>query len=168
MKRHLQSLGSLLKERDLRATAQRMAIIRALLDLKNGHPTALEIHKVAKKYAENLGLATVYRTLKILEESNIIQVFSINREAHYDLLGGDHSHFICLECGHIKEFQDQSRPIVLQGEGYTIKERTLLLYGLCPQCKVKKGDVTNGEINHREAASKEREFYQECISHYEW
>jgi Fe2+ or Zn2+ uptake regulation protein len=65
-----------LRRRGLKVTSQRLAVIRALLNLRDKHPTMTMIHKEAMKMAPTISFSTVYTTLKTLESLGMIKLFS--------------------------------------------------------------------------------------------
>lgn len=72
----LASILRLLKSKGLKITAQRIAVINALLKLDKKHPTLTEIHKEASKVAPTISFSTVYITIKTLEELGLVRLFS--------------------------------------------------------------------------------------------
>ena len=65
MEEQLNRFRKLLKERGLKTTSQRMAILKVLLDQPDSHLTAEEIYDLVKKDWPDIGLATVYRNIPV-------------------------------------------------------------------------------------------------------
>lgn len=93
----------------LRQTRQRKIILDAVLSAPR-HVDAETVAKEAKKIDNSIGLATVYRTLKMMTEAKILaeRHFSDNR-ACFEFADEDvhHDHLICNQCGEIIEFFDE-------------------------------------------------------------
>lgn len=119
-----------------RQTRQRQAIHDAIADAH--HPvTPRDILDRAQGRVAGLGLATVYRTLKMLAEAGVVRAVEIPGESpRYELAGkAHHHHFCCRVCGKVYEvegcpgdFADLTPPkFVLEGH-------ELVLFGRCAAC----------------------------------
>jgi Fur family ferric uptake transcriptional regulator len=121
-----------------RKTNQRQAILASIEGA--GRPlTVQEIHDLAAQQSENLGIATVYRTIKLLIESERIKTVSLpDGEARYERAGlGHHHHFQCLECQEVVDLEHC--PISIPRgttfpDGYVVDYHEITLYGTCPSC----------------------------------
>jgi Fur family ferric uptake transcriptional regulator len=119
-----------------RKTRQREAIRSAIADAK-APVGPKEILDVAGRDVEGLGLATVYRTLKLMVEAGEIQMVEIAGESpRYELSGkGHHHHFLCKACGKVFELDgccghfDELAP-----RGFSIEGHDLTLFGRCAGC----------------------------------
>ena len=129
-----------LKERGFKSTKQRDIIASEFLAVGE-HVTAEELYiRISKKYS-NIGLTTVYRTLKLLTESGLAteRVFADNLTRYEPLAAEEHhDHLICLKCGLITEFEDQ-RMEMLQEKiasefGFSVETHKMELYGHCRKC----------------------------------
>ena len=100
--RLLEKFKTLLKSNTLKFTKQRELILKFLYE-NEGHFTPEDIYMLLKKeYPEiNIGIATVYRTLTLLEESDIASSISFGAQGKkYELgLKQHHDHLICTSCG---------------------------------------------------------------------
>src|SRR5215813_7697077 len=98
-------LQKLLAEKRLKKTSQRALIWASLLDSK-GHPSVEEIRDNLLKQGHRIGLATIYRTLKILLQSGLIRQSKLHGMTRYEPLINqpNHLHFICNACGSTVEF----------------------------------------------------------------
>lgn len=119
-----------------RATPQREAI-RSLFT-EDGRPlTPAEILELASETIPSLSQATVYRTLRALEESGIIVAVEFPGEpARYELAGKDHHHhFRCESCGRAFEAHGCAGNLsAMAPEGFVVKRHEITLYGLCASC----------------------------------
>ncbi len=123
----------LLREAGLRMTRQRRIILEILHSI-GGHPDAGEIHRRASAQDSRISLATVYRTMRVLEESGAIQrhAFGGGPARFENAQSGHHDHLIDLETGDVIEFASE-RIEALQREiaaehGYEIVHHRLELY----------------------------------------
>jgi Fur family ferric uptake transcriptional regulator len=122
-----------------RRTRQRNAIVRALRDAA-GPLTADEIHERAQGTVDQLGIATVYRTVKLLLESGEIQavVLPDGRSRYEPSDRGHHHHFHCRHCEQVFDLSgcrvELPKNDVLPG-GFRVEEHELTLTGLCPACR---------------------------------
>ncbi|MEA2051017.1 MAG: Fur family transcriptional regulator [Campylobacterota bacterium] len=128
----------------MKYTEQRAIILKILLNLDD-HLSAEELHEVVKeKYPnQNIGIATVYRTLNFLEEVELISSISFGKEGKkYESNDTTHhDHIICTSCGKIVEFFDQEienrqEKIALEN-GFQITNHDMQIYGLCENCNNK-------------------------------
>jgi Fur family ferric uptake transcriptional regulator len=146
---------NLLKKNGLKVTTQRVAILEVLNDRPGKHLTAEEIYDYVKiKYPE-IGLATVYRTIQLLSELNVIDKLNLDDGyVRYEIGGGDHEetshhhhHLICLDCGNIYAFQDDLLETledrIRETMGFEVVDHEVKLYGHCKKCKANKSIKSN-------------------------
>lgn len=134
----------------LRAAGRRVTPERELLLQiieRNAHLDATEIHRLAREVNPKIGLATVYRTLGLLEELDMIRASGFGEDhSHYEVRHADHVHMICTECGRIT---DAAYPTdlyeVIDREGFTVRESRLELLGLCAECSEHAASPEGGE-----------------------
>src|SRR5213593_5033272 len=98
----------LLAKKKLKKTSQRALVWGALLESK-GHPSVEEIHDLLLAGGRRIGMATIYRTLKILLTSGLIRQSKLGGMTHYEpvISEPNHLHFICNSCGRTVEFPSQ-------------------------------------------------------------
>lgn len=119
-----------------RDTAQRRAI-RKVFSVQNRPLTPQEILDSAQQFVPQMGLATVYRTLKSLTESHDLSVVDVPGEPQrYELSGkGHHHHFSCRTCGRM--FEMDGCPGDLQNlvpRGFVMEDHEVFIYGRCREC----------------------------------
>ena len=129
-------------DKGLRLTDQRKIIVKLLeetiMDTKF-HPDVDELHKRAIIVDKKISIATVYRTVKLLEESNIIDKheFKEGRSRYEAVTENHHDHLIDINTGEILEFVDKEIEIlkkkIADRLGYQLIDHRLELY-----CKKKK------------------------------
>ena len=141
----LASFKELLKNNSLKFTKQREVVLKTLYE-KNEHFTPEDLYIFLKStYPElNIGIATVYRTLNLLEESHMVtstsfgvagKKFELANKPHHD-------HMICKSCGLIIEFQndkiEQLQLEIAKANRFVITSHLMQLRGLCEECAKEK------------------------------
>lgn len=100
-----------LMENGSKLTTQREIIVRVLLENEKEHLSAEDVFMLVKEKFPEIGLATVYRTLELLADLQIVAKMNFgDGVARYDLRGEDHEHMhhhlICQKCGALEEIKD--------------------------------------------------------------
>jgi len=125
--------------KEVRLTDQRK-IIAKVMSNSNDHPDVDELHKRVNKIDKKISIATVYRTVKLFEESGIVEKHDFKGgKARYEQSPDEHhDHLIDINSGEIIEFVDKDIEIlqnkVAQKLGYKLVDHKLELYG----SKIKK------------------------------
>lgn len=120
-----------------RSTRQREVISRVLIDAE-GPLTVSEVLERSQGNLPGLGIATVYRTLKLLHEQGRIHPVTLDGETLYEASGkGHHHHFSCTGCGRVFTLHtcpvELPRGTVYPG-GFVVEAHEVTLYGKCPDC----------------------------------
>jgi Fur family transcriptional regulator, ferric uptake regulator len=130
----IEEFEALLREAGLRITRPRRIILE-ILHASEGHPDANEIFQRAVAMDSRISLATVYRTMRILEESGAIQrhAFGDGPARFENAHSAHHDHLIDIDSGEVIEFAS-ARIEALQEEiaaefGYELVHHRLELYG---------------------------------------
>ena len=136
-------LSSSLKERGYKLTPQRKAILKVLTNTHD-HLTPAQIHARMKNGNSGIGLATVYRTLDILVELELVcPVYDKGGAISYVAArtSGHHHHLVCSGCGAVVDFTDCDLEDLEQRislvTGFEIEGHFLELRGLCYDCQEK-------------------------------
>lgn len=129
-----------IKQAGLKVTLPRVKILHVLESSEQRHLSAEDVYKALLAAGEEIGLATVYRVLTQFEGAGLVcrhhfeggqSVFEINR-------GGHHDHIVCIQCGKVVEFCDETieeRQQAIAGQfGFTIVDHSLVIYGTCTEC----------------------------------
>ncbi len=124
-----------------RHTAQRQAI-QSVLENAEGPLSRAEIFRKAQRLKAGLGQATVYRTLKLLEEQGKVRSVWLERsEVRYESADlGHHHHFRCRLCHRVFDLQAAPQACQLPGNqllaeaGFLVESHQVTLTGLCPLC----------------------------------
>jgi Fur family ferric uptake transcriptional regulator len=131
---------ALLAERGIRATPQRLSVLRALSAERND-ATAQQIHARLRTQGASIGLATVYRTVALLSEQGVIDALAHSPgEVCYRLCGeGHHHHLVCSECHRVVELGDCALDGWLgrlgREHGFAVTSHTIEVTGVCADCR---------------------------------
>lgn len=129
-----------LQGRGMRITPQRAIIFEAIERLE-GHITAEDIFQEVQEVNPYISLATVYRTLELLQELQLVTPTNLGGSQTYFALKdhGTHHHLVCLQCQRIEEFSDDLFDPVrlrLAGEyGFQVYTDHMSLFGICRGCR---------------------------------
>ena len=137
----LTSFKELLKQNGLKYTKQREVVLKTLYE-KNDHFTPEDLYIFLKNsYPElNIGIATVYRTLNLLEESNMVTSLSFGVAGKKFELANKphHDHMICKRCGLIIEFEndkiEQLQLEIARTHHFRLTSHLMQLQGICEKC----------------------------------
>jgi Fur family transcriptional regulator, peroxide stress response regulator len=95
-----------LKERGLRVTPQRLAVLEAV-DVLHDHPTAEEVGSFIRKMYPNIATGTVYKTLETLVDKDLIDRVKTDRGIlRYDAVREVHHHLYCSQSDRIEDYYD--------------------------------------------------------------
>ena len=124
--------------KQLKYSRQRESIKSCLMSRKD-HPTADAIYASIREEYPNISLGTVYRNLNLLVELGEIQKLRCGDGAdHFDGDTSPHHHFICRECGCIKDLPlSDSENINQMAQEYvdgTVDSLITYVYGVCGDC----------------------------------
>ncbi|MEL6664129.1 MAG: Fur family transcriptional regulator [Pseudomonadota bacterium] len=122
-------------EKGLRMTQPRRVIAKVLSD-SDDHPDAEELHKRANAIDRSISLATVYRTVKLFEDYDIIarHDFRDGRARFEELPTDHHDHLIDVKSGEVLEFHNEEierlQEEIAKKLGYKLVDHRLELYGV--------------------------------------
>ena len=123
------------KSKGVKLTDQRRVIAKVMSE-SNDHPNVDELYNRVSKIDEKISIATVYRTVKLFEESGILAKHDYKGgKARYEELNeGHHDHLIDVKSGEIIEFVDEEieklQKKVAEKYGYKLVDHKLELYGI--------------------------------------
>lgn len=136
----------LLRDKGLKVTKQRLMVLEAIASCPEEHLTAEEIFELVKVDCPEIGLATVYRTIQLLNELRLIDRINFDdgfvryemgsapnqRQKHH------HHHLICMKCGKVISFRDdlleELEEKITATTGFTVVNHEVKLYGCCAEC----------------------------------
>jgi len=124
-----------LKEHGLKVTPQRVTILSAID--KFGHANIDEIYQEAKTTNPTMSLATVYKNVTSLIETNLLKEVALNNQKSKDELTKEpHSHLICKKCGSVEDINSNNLFTLNRDNlDFDIEEVELNIYGICSKCK---------------------------------
>ncbi len=139
-----QDLNDYMLKRGLRSTEQRRLIIDTFFDVHE-HITIDSLLKLVRAVDGRVGYATVYRTMKLLSESGVVQEHKFGDGfTRYELSDEDahHDHLVCLECGKIIEFEEPQietlQEKIAKRHGFLVRAHKHEMYGTCSDCQKPK------------------------------
>ena len=141
MSSHLKSDASAieaLRTKGYKATPQRIAICRIALNSR-AHPSAQQVYDEVKKIHPTVSLATVYKTLEVLRDLDLVQEINFPKgPARFDSYMNPHINMICLKCGNITDLGDVTvKEITRKIETATKFKPTrqrVDVHGICQKC----------------------------------
>lgn len=142
----IERLKNNLKEKGYKLTPQRRAIVDIIIRNEGSHLTTEEIYDLVKKECPEIGLATVYRTVQLLEELGVICKLDLNDGcSRYELVHEEenhqHHHLICTICSKVIEVPDDLLEALeheIEGKyRFKITNHSLKFYGMCNECTKK-------------------------------
>lgn len=140
MKREIEILDNFIRDKGLRRTPQREAILRVFLGIEK-HLSIDELYKILKRRNSKIGYVTVYRTMKVLEKAGLCNEIDfgdgISRFEH-QYGHGHHDHLVCLKCGsytevinpEIEKLQDE----LAKENRFVPSRHKLQIFGRCKKC----------------------------------
>lgn len=150
VKQRIERIKKQLHSKGYKLTPQREATLTILLEREEDHLSAEEVFLLVKERAPDIGLATVYRTLELLSELQVVDKINFgDGVSRYDLRkeGMDHfhHHLVCMECGGVEEIiEDLLTDIEKKVEdewNFEVKDHRLTFHGICEKCqKIAKKD----------------------------
>ena len=135
---------SLMKSLGLKNSIQREYVLKVLFDCKK-HLSADEIlEKVKKEYKIKISIATIYKIINLLEDLSVINsiLISGSNSKVYELnLVLHHDHIVCVDCGKIVEFVNDSieqlQQDIAKENDFQLQSHNMILYGICKDCQKK-------------------------------
>ena len=130
------------KKLGLKLTEQRKIIVKVLSN-SSDHPDVEAVHKRVVKIDKKIGIATVYRTIKLFEDNNLLEKHEFKGySSRYETVRENHHHLIDIKSGKVKEFRntlvDAMQKQVAKEMGYTLIDYRLELYAVPVKSRSKK------------------------------
>lgn len=122
-------------EKGLRMTEQRKVIARVLEDSED-HPDVEDLYRRASEFDQQISIATVYRTVKLFEETGVIERHEFrDGRARYEIVPEKHhDHLIDLKSGEVIEFVSREIEVlqekIAREHGFRLVDHRLELYGV--------------------------------------
>ncbi|MFP4313695.1 MAG: Fur family transcriptional regulator [Alphaproteobacteria bacterium] len=117
----------------LKMTGQRKVILQVLEEATD-HPSVEAVYERAKEIDPSISIATVYRTLSLLDEMDLVIRHEFQEGySRYEVNWDHHHHLVDLETGHVVEFQNEElerlKEKIAKELGYELIDHRLELYG---------------------------------------
>ncbi|SMB94559.1 ferric uptake regulator, Fur family [Desulfonispora thiosulfatigenes DSM 11270] len=144
--KHIDDIQKELKAKDYKMTPQRKIIIDFFLKHPEKHLSAEDVFLEVKKINPDIGLATVYRTLELLADLEILKKMNFDDgKFRYEFSNEEeHHHLICLGCDEVIEFENEVLEslanVIAQKHGFKVVDHQLKFYGYCKNCTQKGKD----------------------------
>ena len=142
-----ESFKKKLKEKGLKVTNQRLLVLQVLAENKDRHLTAEDIYELVKEDYPEIGLATIYRTVQLLLEMQLVDRINLDDGCvRYEIgtliEGGEgkhhHHHLICKSCGKVWSFEDdlleELESYIERKTDFHVLDHELKFYGQCKEC----------------------------------
>ncbi len=142
MKKVISDVGERLRAKESKLTSRREVVLKVLLENRDKHLSAEEVYNLVKLKAPDMGLATVYRTLDLFQDFDLIHAIDFgDGRKRYEIGAGEghnHHHLICVKCGRIIEVNedllDELESRVSKQNDFTITDHQLKIFGYCKNC----------------------------------
>ncbi len=140
----MDSLKERLKEKGYKLTPQRRATLDTIIQNRGKHLNTEEIYDLVKEKCPEIGLATVYRTLQLLDELSILLKLNLDDGCiRYELNTNEddhqHHHLICENCNDVIEVEldllEHLEEKIEKKYNFKIKDHTVKFFGLCSKCQ---------------------------------
>ncbi|MCB1217885.1 transcriptional repressor [bacterium] len=143
----------------IRLTHQRLEVYREVASTTE-HPDAESIHRSVRRRIPTISLDTVYRTLWLLQDLGLVKTLGASRErVRFDANVRPHHHFVCLACGRVEDFFDESLDSVRLpysvGELGTVEQTHIEARGYCHSCSKQAGGLNSGLRSRGSVARRE-------------
>ncbi len=144
-----EAFGRLLREHGLKVTHQRLLVLETIASRPEEHLTAEDIYELVKAVSPEIGLATVYRTIQLLNELHLIDRINFDDGfVRYEMGSAPnqkqehrHHHLICMKCGKVISFRDdlleELEEKIASTTGFTVVNHEVKLFGCCAACRKK-------------------------------
>jgi len=138
----LSEFKNILKHNKLKFTNQREIILYTLYNNEE-HFSSEELYTLIKQEYPDLsvGIATVYRTLTVLEENELVSSISLGAQGKkYEIANKPHhDHIICEKCDKIVEFEndkiEELQHTIAKENDFQLTKHIMQLYGICKECR---------------------------------
>ncbi|MEW6522980.1 MAG: Fur family transcriptional regulator [Bacillota bacterium] len=148
----------ILRSAGLRATPQRLAILRLLLGTQ-AHPSPETVHRELSSAYLGLSLNTVYQTLRALEKARVLRRVGGEQNLYrYDANAHPHLHLVCRQCGRVDDCNGEMMPLlddlsraVSARTAWELRDQDSCFYGYCPHCRESRELSPKDKEGHHES-----------------
>lgn len=129
----------LLKQHHLKATPQRIAIMRLMQE--RGHISIEDLYAAIRQKFASISLATLYKNIHTMMGVQLVREVKMpGQKAKYEIEKAPHAHILCTECGEFKDIEVDSEQLLKKAvdeSGYKANEVAIVISGTCPECRSK-------------------------------
>lgn len=123
-----------------KAGLSRTPIRTKLIHILHEATEALSSKELEQKLDDNIDRVTLYRTIKLFEEKQLIHKIVIDdQNSKYRLIntnkGINHPHFHCIHCDKVVCLPETPLPCCNLPEGFSASNQNMIIEGICPNCK---------------------------------
>lgn len=129
-----------LRKKGKKASKTRRKVMKVFFTMDE-HVSVEDLYRKVKETAPGIGYATVYRTLRTLEELGYASSIDIGdgKKRFENGMGMHHDHICCLVCKKIIEFNDPEievlQKIIASKHDFKIIDHSLYIFGICLECR---------------------------------
>lgn len=143
MVNEMNRIKAMIKTKGFKLTPQRRATIEVILKNEGKHMSTEEVYVEVKKSCPEIGLATVYRTMMLLEEVGVLQKHNFDDGRNrYEINHPDedhhHHHLICKKCGRVSEVEedllDELEDRIEKKYNFVVDDHRVQFLGYCKEC----------------------------------
>lgn len=143
---NIEFFKKILKEKGYKTTYQRECVLETLINNARLHMTAEEIYQIVKEKCPEIGLATIYRTINLFHNLNIVdkldlgdgfiryEIRKCSKDKHH------HHHLICENCEKVIEAEDDLLDLIeetcFKKYGFKVNNHIVKFYGICSECSL--------------------------------
>jgi Fur family peroxide stress response transcriptional regulator len=128
--------ANLLRQYNLKATPQRLAIIEVVS--KSGHINIDSLYEEIKKRFNSISLATIYKNINSMTENGLLLEVKLPKEKSvYEMNKEKHAHLKCDDCGFVEDIQIETSEKfekVSEEHNFKLKSAEVILSGTCSSC----------------------------------
>lgn len=144
MQINIDEYKEILKTKGYKLTNQRKAILNTIIENVHEHLSCEEIFNLVSVDYPEIGIATIYRTIQLFENLNIVVKVNFDDGfSRYEIKENTndhhHHHLICLKCGNILEVEldllESLENTIESQEDFYITDHNVKFYGYCKACK---------------------------------
>lgn len=143
MKSTVTRLDDHIKGSGLRISSRRNVLL-SIMEREKRHFTVDELYDITKKTNAGIGIATIYRTVRLFCEAGIVrEIHLADNVTRYEVINDNshHDHLICVKCGTFIEISsriiENEQLKIARNNGFELKDHSLVLYGVCKKCSGK-------------------------------
>ncbi len=140
-----QHFSDFLSGKGIRRSMRRNEVLDVFLKCEY-HISANQLVELVHKKNPKIGIATVYRTLKLITEAGIARAIEFGdgtMRYEHDYGHEHHDHIVCVRCGIFLEISsdgiETEQEAVAGKLGFLLLRHKMVLYGICPACRAKEG-----------------------------